>query len=227
MGKEKSERIQTSILNAAEKKALKWLADRLPGWVTSDMLTYTGVIGAVVCALGFILADKSVYWLWLANLGLFINWYGDSLDGTLARVRNQQRPKYGFFIDHSMDVVTISVMCIGAGFSPLFDLNIAFFVLVGYMSLSIYTYVSTIVADQFRLTYGAMGPTEFRLIFVILNIIFMYTGAANCSWEICGTEWSLYNIIGFAVGVILVIVWFSQFFKDRSRLAKEDPLVKK
>lgn len=227
MGKEKSERIQTSILNAAEKKALKWLADRLPGWVTSDMLTYTGVMGALVCALGFILAGKSVYWLWLANLGLLINWYGDSLDGTLARVRNQQRPKYGFFIDHSMDVVTISVMCIGAGFSPLFDLNIAFFVLVGYMALSIYTYVSTIVSDQFRLTYGAMGPTEFRLIFVLLNIIFMYTGAADCSWQICGMECSLYNIIAFVVGVILFIMWFVQFFKDRARLAKEDPLVKK
>ena len=91
MGNEKAERIQTSFLNAAEKKALIWLAHRQPRWMTSDMLTYIGVLGAAVCALGYALSNLSVYWLWLSSFGLVINWYGDSLDGTLARVRQLQR----------------------------------------------------------------------------------------------------------------------------------------
>ena len=82
MGKETSQRIQTSLLNAAEKKVLVWMAERLPGWVTSDMLTFLGVGGAVVCAVGFVLANFDVMWLWLSSLGLVINWFGDSLDGT-------------------------------------------------------------------------------------------------------------------------------------------------
>lgn len=98
MGKETSERIQTSVLNAAEKKVLVWLAQRQPAWVTSDFLTYTGVVGALVCAVGFVLAHIDKNYLWISSLGLVINWYGDSLDGTLARVRNAQRPVYGFLL---------------------------------------------------------------------------------------------------------------------------------
>lgn len=96
MGKEDSKRIQTSILNRAEKVALVWLAQRQPKWVTSDFLTYMGVLGALVYALGCVLAAKNIMYLWLASFGMVLNWYGDSLDGTLARVRNQQRPVYGF-----------------------------------------------------------------------------------------------------------------------------------
>ena len=145
MGKETSQRIQTSILNAAEKKALIWLAKRLPGWVTSDMLTFLGVFGAVVCAVGFVLGNYNVKWLWLSSLGLVINWYGDSLDGTLARVRNTQRPVYGFFIDHTLDAVTLCIMCIGAGLSPMLRPDVAMLALAGYLCLSIYTYIGAIL----------------------------------------------------------------------------------
>ena len=123
----------------------------------------------MVCALGFILANVNVYYLWLSSLGLVINWYGDSLDGTLARVRNTQRPIYGFFIDHSLDAITICIMCIGAGLSPMFKLDVALVVLAGYLVLSIYTYVCTILKDEFRLTYSSFGPTEFRLVIIIIN----------------------------------------------------------
>ena len=139
MGKETSQRIQTSLLNAAEKRILIWLAQRQPSWVTSDMLTFLGVGGAVICALGFLLSCWNIQWLWLSSLGLVINWYGDSLDGTLARVRNTQRPVYGFFIDHTLDAITICIMCIGAGLSPMLRLDIAMLILAGYLCLSIYT----------------------------------------------------------------------------------------
>ena len=152
MGKEMSSRIQTSILNAAEKKVLVWLAERQPRWVTSDFLTYVGVLGAVVCALGCVLSNINVNYLWISSLGLVINWYGDSLDGTLARVRHIQRPIYGFFIDHTLDAITICIMCIGFGLSPAFRLDVTLLVLAGYLVLSIYTYICTILKDEFRLT---------------------------------------------------------------------------
>ena len=85
-----STRIQTSLLNGVEKKALVWMASRMPQWVTSDMLTWFGLFGSAVCGLGFFLTHYSIYWLWLSCLGLVINWFGDSLDGTIARVRNSQ-----------------------------------------------------------------------------------------------------------------------------------------
>ena len=176
MGNEKAERIQTSFLNALEKKALIWLAHRQPRWMTSDMLTYIGVVGAAICALGYFLSNWNIYWLWLSSFGLFVNWYGDSLDGTLARVRQIQRPIYGFFIDHSLDAITICFMCIGGGLSAVFKMEVAMLILVGYLVLSIYTYICTILKDEFRLTYGGgFGPTELRLAIMLLNTIVMYT----------------------------------------------------
>ena len=105
METKQSTRIQTSILNAAEKKALVWMAERCPRWVTSDMLTFLGFVGAVIIGAGYALCGVSYNFLWLASFGFIVNWFGDSLDGTLARVRHQQRPNYGFFLDHNIDCI--------------------------------------------------------------------------------------------------------------------------
>ena len=134
---ENSKRIQTSLLNAAEKKALVWLAERQPKWVDSDMLTYVGHVGAGLIALGFILSGLSVHFLWVSILGFVVNWYGDSLDGTLARVRNQQRPIYGFYLDHTMDAINEALMFMGAGLSPFMRIIciLACLILIGVKSL--------------------------------------------------------------------------------------------
>lgn len=224
MGKETSERIQTSILNAAEKKLLVWLAQRQPQWITSDFLTYLGLLGAMICAMGFILAHKNIYYLWISSLGLFINWYGDSLDGTLARVRNTQRPVYGFFIDHTLDAITICLMCIGAGLSPMFRLDVAMLVLAGYLVLSIYTYISTILRGQFLLTYGNFGPTELRLIIILINTIYMYTSLPKIGWTLSGQHLGLFDMAGLFIACFLFTAWLVQFLKDRSLLDKQDPL---
>lgn len=224
MGKETSERIQTSVLNAAEKKVLVWLAQRQPAWVTSDFLTYTGVVGALVCAVGFILAHIDKNYLWISSLGLVINWYGDSLDGTLARVRNAQRPVYGFFIDHTLDAVTICIMCIGAGLSPMFRLDVAMLVLVGYLVLSIYTYISTILSGKFLLTYGSLGPTEFRLIVILINTVFMYTSLSEIKWTIEGQTLGIIDVAGLFIACFLFVAWLVQFITDRRVLSKQDPL---
>ena len=172
MGHEQSERIQTSILNRMEKKALVWLAQRQPAWVTSDFLTYIGLTGAILFTAGGMLANANKLFLWIGTLGLLINWYGDSLDGTLARVRNTQRPIYGFFIDHTLDALTTCLICIGIGLSPVMRMEVALLILAGYLCLSIYTYISTIIINEFRLTYGKLGPTEVRLLLIIVNTLY-------------------------------------------------------
>lgn len=223
MGKEQATRIQTSILNKAEKRVLVWLAHRQPLWMTSDILTYIGVAGAVICAVGFALSSLDINFLWLSSLGLVINWYGDSLDGTLARVRGTQRPTYGFFIDHTIDALTITVMCVGAGLSPMLHLEVALFVLVAYLILSIYTYICTLVKEEFRLTYGRLGPTEFRLIVIIVNTLFIYTPWRHHTYVIGGQECGLFDIIGAAIAVIIFTMHIVQWLQDRRALSLKDP----
>ena len=225
MGNEKSKRIQTSILNNLEKRALVWLANRQPKWVTSDMLTFIGVLGSVICAVGYALSKYNLLWLWLSSFGLVVNWYGDSLDGTLARVRDTQRPIYGFFIDHSLDAITICIMCIGAGLSPVFRMEISMLLLIGYLVLSVYTYICTIIKDEFRLTYGGgFGPTELRLFIIILNTIVMYTSWIEIKFNLYHYNFGVYDIVGFVLAVSLFGMWLQQFLLDRKVLAEKDPL---
>ena len=171
---QQSVRIQTSVFNALEKSILVGIAKRLPKWVKSDGLTAFGIFGSMVVALGFILSNIDIHYLWLSSLGLVINWFGDSLDGTIARVRGTQRRIYGFFLDHNVDGITISIMAIGAGLSPFVHLPLAMGVLVSYLLLSIYVYISAHLKGEFKLTYAKMGPTEFRILIILMNTVFMY-----------------------------------------------------
>lgn len=229
--KENSRRIQTSILNAAEKKVLVWLAERQPRWMTSDILTGIGVAGALIVAAGYVLSNLNINWLWLSTFGFFVNWYGDSLDGTLARVRNTQRPIYGFYLDHTIDGMTMAVMCVGAGLSDMLNLYVAFAVLAVYLLLSITVYINAHLKGEFKLTYAGMGPTEFRLILMIVNTLFIYveplrTFSANV--RILGMDISLgsFDFIGLGIFVILVIIYLQNFICDARGYAKIDPLKK-
>ena len=167
-------RIQTSILNAAEKKVVVWLANRMPKWVSSDMLSFVGFLGALIICAGFILSSVNINFLWLASFGLLVNWFGDSLDGTLARVRKHQRPLYGYYLDHMLDGINESLMFIGAGLSSLMHLSIAMGVLVLYLLLTINVSINAHLKKEFKLTYAKMGPTEFRIIIMIVNSLFIF-----------------------------------------------------
>lgn len=226
-----SKRIQTSVLNKIEKKILVWIAERLPGWVSSDMMTFTGSLGAIIIAAGYILSAKNVNFLWLSTLGFIVNWFGDSLDGTIARVRNRQRPKYGFFLDHNIDCLNEAVMFIGAGLSPFMHLNMALLLFSSYLLLSVYVYISAHLKGEFRITYIKMGPTEFRLIAIIINTMFIYieglrtfSGALN----ILGRKLN-YTLLDCAAAVILLLllsIYLISFIKDAREYAKEEPLIK-
>jgi phosphatidylglycerophosphate synthase len=230
-GIKKAERIQTSILNGLEKKCLAWLAERQPRWVVSDTLTFVGIAGALMTGLGYMLSDKCYCWLWLAVAGFIVNWYGDSLDGSLARVRNTQRPIYGFFIDHIIDGITIAIMCYGAGLSWLVNMYVSLSVLVVYLLLSIYVYIGAHLKNEFKLTYAHMGPTEFRAIVFIINIFFMYIPSLReYSRECCilgrTLNLSVYDFLLVVIFIVLTVLYICSIVGDAKRYAIEDPLPK-
>ena len=221
MGKETSERIQTSLLNRLEKKALVWMAERMPQWVTSDMLTALGFIAAVAYAVFCWLANKNVQYLWLSSLCLVLNWFGDALDGNLARVRKIQRPKYGFFLDHSVDALTTCLFCIGLGLTPFMKLSIALFIMIGYLCLSLYTYLSTMTFSEFRLTYAKLGPTEVRLILIGISTLYIYNPFGNWHVSIFGEPWSIYDLAGGAAAIALFYIYIHSIIIDTIRVHKQ------
>jgi phosphatidylglycerophosphate synthase len=157
-------RLNDSILARGERAALAYLVRRLPAWTTPDHLTSVGLVGALLTAAGFAAAWMSNWFLIVVVAGLFLNWFGDSLDGTLARYRHIERPHYGYFVDHSADLIEQTFIVVGLGFSPFFTIASALLVLSLYLLMSSYTYLRVVTENVHRLAYGGMGATEFRLL---------------------------------------------------------------
>lgn len=225
---EQSVRIQTSVLNGVEKKALVWLAERQPKWVDSDMLTFIGFIGAVVIAAGYILSNYNVHFLWLASLGFVINWYGDSLDGTLARHRKQQRPIYGFYLDHTMDAINEVFMFMGVGLSPFMKFDLACVLLVVYLMLTLNVSMNAHLKGEFRLTYAKLGPTEFRLICIIANALLALAKPLRIwklefTWFSSTLELHILDIIGIVILLALILIYIITILQDARYYAKIDP----
>ncbi len=227
-----SVRIQTSLLNGLEKRLLVWMAERMPRWVSSDMMTAIGVQGALLCGVGFALTNYSIYWLWLSCIGLALNWFGDSLDGTIARVRQQQRPLYGYYIDHNMDTITEAMMFIGAGLSPLMNMGVALGCYAAYLAITVYVSINAHLKNEFKLTYGKLGPTEFRLIIFVVNILLMYVPSlaafgGQFDWFGQAVYYGALDIVGVGILLILIIIYFVSFVKDALWFARRDPLPRK
>ena len=153
-----------SVLAAAEKRLLIWMACRLPGWVNSDHLTALGAAAMVGTAAAFAAASIDVRWLALVPVLLAVNWFGDSLDGTVARVRNQQRPRYGYYLDHVVDIANTAVLFAGLALSGLCSPWIAMALLVGYLLLCGESFLATHALGVFRISFAGMGPTELRIL---------------------------------------------------------------
>lgn len=225
----KAERIQTSLLNGIEKKVLVRLANRQPRWVTSDMLTWVGTAGAALIALGYTLSNLNINWLWLSTFGLIVNWYGDSLDGTLARVRKTQRPIYGYYIDHTVDGINETLMFIGIGLSPFMNLYIALAMLVIYLQLTLNVSMNAHLKAEFKLTYAGLGPTEFRIIAILLNTLLLFLKP----WQEFERVFTLFgktiyihalDYPGLVVLAILALIYVVTIWKDAHYYARIDPM---
>ena len=223
-----AQRIQTSIINGVERKALIWLAERQPRWVTSNMLTILGTFGALMVGVGFTLTYYSIDWLWLSVAGLAVNWYGDSLDGTLARVRNCQRPIYGYYLDHTIDCVNEALMFVGAGLSPLMNLDLALAIFVLYLFMTINVSINAHLKSEFRLTYAKLGPTEFRMLIAlgcILLIAFPSWSEFTLRVRLAGMKahFSSLDLLALFLVALLSIIYISTIINDANKYAKLDP----
>ncbi len=197
----KHKRQNPSFLGFLERPALGWLSTHMPRWVTPDMLTIFGFLSAVLIGVSYALSKNNPAFLWLASLGFFLNWFGDSLDGTLARKRNIERPKYGFFIDHTTDALAEVIMFVGLGLSGYVDMTLALIALVGYFLMSILVYIYTYACGTFRIAYIGLGPTEFRAIAIIANALIFFIG--NPIIKLPFLTFHLYDAIVAVVAAIL------------------------
>jgi len=169
-----AERTQTSALSELEKKALLWLARRIPNCVNSDHLTALGFVALLGVGVSYWYARYSKIGLVLAALFFVLNWFGDSLDGTLARVRDRQRPRYGFYVDHVLDACGSVFVFAGLALSGYMSERIAVGLLIAYFLLSIEVYLATYTLGEFRLSFGAFSPTEMRLLLILGNCALLY-----------------------------------------------------
>ena len=218
-------RVNKILLGPLERPALAWLAKKMPSWVTPDVLTMTGFAATLLIAASYILAQRSAGFLWLASLGIVLNWFGDSLDGTLARHRKIERPRYGFFIDHTMDGLGEVIVMIGIGLSPYVDFRIAMIALVGYMLMANLVYILTYVSGEFRISYIGLGPTEVRLILIITNILIFFLGNPTVT-----TRWgvySVYNVVVIGLAVLLYSIYIVVTYINARALSKEEAKVRK
>jgi archaetidylinositol phosphate synthase len=197
----KHKRQNPSFLGFLERPALGWLSTHMPRWVTPDMLTIFGFLSAVLIGVSYALSKNNPAFLWLASFGFFLNWFGDSLDGTLARKRNIERPKFGFFIDHTTDALAEVIMFVGLGLSGYVDMTLALIALVGYFLMSIMVYIYTYACGTFRIAYIGLGPTEFRAIAIIANVLIFFIG--NPIVKLPFFTFHLYDAIVAVVAAIL------------------------
>jgi phosphatidylglycerophosphate synthase len=160
-----------SVLAAAEKRALIWMAERMPRRVNSDHLTAIGALAMVGVGAAFAAASRAPQALALVPLFLAINWFGDSLDGTLARVRNAQRPRYGFYVDHVVDIVNTTFLFGGLALSGIASPWIASALLVGYLLLSAESFLAAHTLGVFRISFAGFGPTELRILLAIGAVV--------------------------------------------------------
>ncbi len=212
-------RVNKMLLGPLERPALQWMAAHSPAWVTPDFLTGLGVVGSLMCFAGYWLSGQNVLWLLLSCAGFFVNWVGDSLDGTLARYRKIERPKFGFYIDHTVDAITEFLTIIGIGMSPFLRLDIAAFAMIGYLLMSTHVYIRTAVEGVFKISFGTVGPTEMRAIIVIVNIAIMLAEG----WFLTPIAGSLlpFDVIGIVLAVALSGVFLVTSMQHAVRLARE------
>jgi phosphatidylglycerophosphate synthase len=200
-----AERQQLSMLAAVEKKTLVWLARRMPPWVNSDHLTMLGFAAMFLAGLVYWAARWDRRALIGVIAALAVNWFGDSLDGTLARVRNRLRPRYGFYVDHITDAIGTFFLMGGLALSSYMSPSIAMGLTIAYFLLSIEVYLTTYTIGTFHLSFWSFGPTELRLLLCIGNIALFFVPVIKLS----GRQFLLFDV-GGAIGIggmALMLIW--------------------
>jgi len=200
-----AERKQLSFLAKTEKRVLVWLAHRTPAWVNSDHLTVLGFVAMIAAGLCYWAASRDRRALLGVIVALAVNWFGDSLDGTVARVRGRLRPRYGFYVDHIADAIGTFFLMGGLALSGYMNPFIALGLLIAYFLLSIEVYLTTYVLGAFHLSFWHFGPTELRLLLCAGNVALFYRPVVR----LAGHRFLLFDM-GGAIGICgmaLMLIW--------------------
>ena len=218
---EEARREPKFVLARLERPALLWLARRLPGWVLPDHLTLLGIFAACGIGAAYLLSNHDPAWLWAVNALLVVHWFGDSLDGTLARVRRIERPRYGYYLDHVTDAVSTALIGIGLGLSPYMLLSTGLAIVAVYLVLSINVYLESSVFGVFRLGYSYLGPTEARVALFVLNAL-LATGALS-GFELAGLGITAFDVLGVGAAGLMVVLLGARAARNLRELAAQEP----
>ena len=213
-------RVNDILMGPLERPALAWLSKSMPAWVNPDLLTIFGLLAGFLIGFSYYLTNFNRNFLWLASLGFVLNWFGDSLDGTLARYRHIERPKYGFFIDHVVDIVSEVAIFLGLALSPYVDYRLATLALIAYLCMTNLVFVITAVEGLFQISYGKLGPTEARLIAIGANTIIYFIG--NPEVHLPSVNITLYNLIVLVIILLLVTFFIITTIQHGITLSKAD-----
>ena len=217
------QRVNDILLGPLERPALQWFASHMPAWITPDTCTAIGIFGAFFIMVSYALSTLDKNFLWLASLGFVINWFGDSLDGTLARYRHIERPQYGFFVDHTTDAFNEVMIFLGLGLTPYIRFDVACLILIAYLLLSVLVYVRTFVVGEFKISYSKLGPTEFRVFAILLNLCMYFGGIRTISLTLPNIGqiiFSLYDLVVTFFTLLLLYFFFATASKEIISLNK-------
>jgi len=218
--RDSQEAVNTAITAKVEERLKEIICPRIPEWMGPDHLTVIGIFGIVVVSVGFVLGFFNRYYLSLVSLGLIINWLGDSFDGSIARYRKKTRPNYGYYIDKIIDAVVIIIFALGFGLSGFVKIEIALLMACVYLALMLNVDLLVYVKGQSKNSFGWFGPTEIRIIGIIVAII-MFFSSVNY-YDIYGYLVSQYDIVVFVLSVLMFLVLITDIIKNGLKLHRED-----
>src|SRR4051812_44226755 len=184
-------------------------------------MTILGVLAAVGIAVAYALSNRDPAWLWAASGLLVVHWLGDSLDGTLARVRGIERPHYGYYLDHLVDAISTACIGIGLGLSPFMLLSTGALIVVAYLMLSINVYLESYALGRFSIGYGRIGPTEVRLVLIALNVALAL--GAGLDFHIAGIGMTAFDVVGLGLAGVMCVLMVGRAVSNLRRLGRDEP----
>jgi phosphatidylglycerophosphate synthase len=209
------------LLARHEKRLLTAIARRLPRWILPDDLTALGVAAAIGICIAYQATNAAHAWLWVASALLVVHWLGDSLDGTLARVRGIERPRYGYYLDHLVDAISTVCIGIGLGLSPFTLLSTGALIVVAYLMLSINVYLESYALGRFSIGYGRIGPTELRVVLILLNVALAL--GAGLDFRLAGIGMTALDVVGLGVAGVMCVLMIGRAVANLRRLGDEEP----
>lgn len=213
-------RVNDALTAELETRALRWMACRLPCWVSSDQLTVLGLGAQVGAGAAYVWSRYNRYALLLVILCVILNWFGDSMDGTLARVRNQPRPRYGFYVDHMVDIFGSVALMSGLACSGFVHWQVAIAMLIAFLLLSGESYLATYTLSHFQLSQGIFGPTEIRLFLIAGNVALLHSPYAT----LFGHRMLLFDLGGVIAAVFMFATAILVTARHTAQLYREEPL---